>query len=75
MLEQIAACELLEEIDVAISHTADLSFGRRKNVYCDHSIFNNPDTMNRSRSVITQLTPFVARIKSLTLRCLVGLLP
>jgi len=75
VLERIAACELLEEIDVAISHTADLSFGERKNVYYDHSIFNNPDFVNRLRSVTTQLTPFIARIKSLTLRCLVGLLP
>ena len=71
VLEMISACELLEEIDVTLVYPGGHSFGERKN----RLILTLSNHLRSARSTITQLTPFIARIKSLTLRCFVGFLP
>ena len=70
MLERIAACELLEEIDLDIPHSVRRSFGECEPCGCPIL-----GLFNWLRSAISLLTPFLARIKSLTLRFEYGFLP
>lgn len=76
VLERIAACEHLEEMDMALSSSGGRAFGEGVlpllQLFGVRMLTKLLDQLGIANN---QLTRFIVRIKSLTLRCSVGLLP
>jgi hypothetical protein len=75
VLERIATCEHLEETDMALSSSGGHAFGEGTPLLQLFDVRMLTKVLDQSGVANNQLARFIVRIKSLTLRCSVGLLP